>query len=189
MVKIVKAASFGPEIVTLRDLTAAPTLQGPAGALQTVTHGVEQMDKWISLADRGVSMLGRLDSIMGKVAVVQGRPPAQQQQQQQQHERAVVIMPEGDGHRINTDRPQQQPPGDPGAIPVLLTPEAAARLQQGPAPVDVRQIIGALDMIAKLQPGLTVQELSDTMKARPDECQRIMDAAVSGKLPGMPNGS
>jgi hypothetical protein len=184
MVKIVKAASFGPEIVTLRDLTAAPTLHGPAGALQTATHSVEQMDKWISLADRGVSLLGRLDSIMGKVAVVQGRPPAQQHQQERHYREPPVIMP-AQGQGINADL-QQQPTGDPAAIPALITPEMAARLQQ--PPVDITQIIGALDMIAKLQPGLTVQELSDTMKARPDECQRIMDAAVSGKLPGMPNG-
>jgi len=169
MVKIIKAPA-GPEITTFRDL-AGVKAAGPGGPLQQASTAVESLDKWISLADRGISMLGRVDSILGRVGTLKG---GQQQQQQAPPPQRLLDAPAG--MMINKDL-QQGPPGDPEPGPVQV-------LQRGPPPpVDVNQIIGALDMIAKMQPGLTVQELSDTMKARPEEVQRILTVALTGGLP------
>jgi hypothetical protein len=168
MVKIVRAPA-GPEIITFRDL-AGIKAAGTGGPLQQASSAVESLDKWISLADRGISMLGRVDSILGRVGTLKGG----QQQQQAPPPQRLLDAPAG--MMINKDL-QQQPPGDPEQGPVQV-------LQRGPPPpVDVQQIIGALDMISKMQPGLTVQELSDTMKARPEEVQRILTVALIGGLP------
>ena len=170
MVKIIKAA-VGPEIITFRDL-AGVKAAGTGGPLQQASTAVESLDKWISLADRGISMLGRVDSILGRVGTLKGG----QQQQGGQAPPPQRLLDAPAGMMINKDL-QQLPPGDPEQGPVQV-------LQRGPPPpVDVNQIIGALDMIAKMQPGLTVQELSDTMKARPEEVQRILTVALTGGLP------
>jgi hypothetical protein len=116
-------------------------------------------------------MLGRVDSILGRVDHLKG---GQQQGGQVPPPQRLLDAPAG--MTINKDL-QERSSGDPEQGPVQV-------LQRGPPPpVDVQQIISALDMIAKMQPGLTVQELSDTMKQRPDEVQRILTVALSRELP------
>jgi hypothetical protein len=183
MVKIVKPAAAGPEIVTLQDLMRGPPVATataqPAGALHQAQDAVNQMDKWISLADRGLGMLGKVDSIMSRVQAMQGRaPPAQRDQRGPAPDQGIVMMPPGERGPINADHAGQAPPGDPPATP-------AGR----PQGVDIRQIIGALDMIAKSTPGITVEQLAESMKHQPEACQRVLDAARSGKLPGVPDGT
>jgi hypothetical protein len=75
---------------------------------------------------------------------------------------------------VNAERPA----GDPGPVPQAQLPRPA---------VDVREIIQALDMIAKMTPGITVEQLAQSMAARPDECQRILDTAIRGKPPEVAN--
>jgi hypothetical protein len=173
MVKIVKTAALGPEIITLKDLTGAKAAASPQSSLQAAASAVESMDKWIGLADRGITMLGRVDSIFGRIQTFQrpGGPPDSERVQQM--EQRMIRLPAGES-RINSDLVQQ---------PGLQDPPAAAAVRGQAPPVDIAQVIGALDMIAKLQPGLTVQELSDSMKVRPDECQRILSVAMGENIP------
>lgn len=193
MVKVIKTAPMGaPDIVRFHDLTGSGTAPaynpvGVTGAapspLVVAKDAVNSIDSWINIADKGITMLGRVDSILARVQTLQR--PGQQQQQgpgapAQQPAPTMLHAPPAD-MQVNADPDyrnapapvpvQQAPPGD--------LPGPAA----GPAPgVPLDAIVRALDMIATGSPGITVEQLSAGIKRNPVQVQHILDAFAAGSM-------
>ena len=186
MVKVITGATpKGPEIVTLADLTrpaaSIPTSEtGSVSVLQTATEGINTLDKYISLADRGIGLLGRMDSVLQRVQEIQlrGAGPGSQQRQAPGPEQFERVPP--GGSRINADPPQDITPEPvPSAIPAMITPEMAARLQKPSQTIPVEQIIQVLAMVEQLQPGITVAELKCSVEKQPEAIQRLLNVYAS----------
>lgn len=167
MVKIVRAAATGPEIVTLRDLTgpvtgAAPAPSTPASALQAAGDAVNSIDKWINIADKGITMLGRFDSILGKVQNIRGAPAGQQQQR-------IPVQRESEHIEYEHGTPAARagpplPPPDPAAVTPAPAPAAPVLPAGG---ISVPQLVQVMSMIDNMQPGITVAELRDAILRNP----------------------
>ena len=188
MVKIVKSAPMGvPDIVRFHDLTnPGAGLVGGAGQapasvspLTVAKDAVNSVDQWINIADKGITMLGRVDSILERVQGIQQRQgmmppgpgPAQVPAQ-------LERLPPG-ATRINSDPviPPQDPAGDPpGPEPAALMTEPASG-----SPVDVGGIVQVLDMISMGQPGITVEEMSAAIKRNPAQVQHLLNVFLAGR--------
>jgi hypothetical protein len=180
MVKIVKAAPMGvPDIIRFHDLTAIPAQAAPPGsavsALQSVKSTADQLDSWIHMADKGITMLGQVDSIVARAQdmfnkrVQQGggqqQPPPTGKRPSMQP-MSAPILPE-----MMPAAPVQQPAPVPGPAPA-----SAAPVPGGSPIVPLPAIIQALDMIAGMQPGITVTELSEAIKRNPGQVEHIIQA-------------
>lgn len=198
MVKTVKVASMGvPEIVKFSDLTGTgpgvPAVPGAASAapnpLVMAKDAVNNIDQWINIADKGITLLGRVDSILSRVQTLQR--PGQQQGPGPAQVPAGPLMTAPAGMVVNAD-PQYQaqqaapapaPAGDPAAIPVIvdgkpqmMTPEQMVSHNAKAHPVPVNVIVQALDTVEKLQPGISVAQLSESIKRNPVQVQHLLDA-------------
>jgi len=183
MVKVVTPAAMGvPDIVKFADLTRtgpAPGTPGaPINALATAKEAVNSIDDWIKIADKGVTLLGRVDSILGRVQAIQGNQRPQQQQGpgpvQQPPPRMIQAAPPD--MVVNADPAFQQQQAAPAPVQVQQPPQADPQLPAaGPGRVPVHVIVQALDTVEKLQPGITAAQLSDSIKRNPEQVQRLLD--------------
>jgi len=174
MVKVVHGGPApGPDIITARDflpqapgVALAPVQGAPPTALAGAQNAVNEIDKWINIADKGITMLGRVDSILSRVQGIQGQRG--QVQQPPPARESAVIMPDIPA-RINSD--PVQPPAEPIA--------AAVQVAQGPAAppaIDVESLIQIMTVIDNLQPGVSVAELRDAIARNPDQVSRLLAA-------------
>lgn len=175
MVKVI-SVSAKPEIVTLGDLMRSPAqapaqISGPT-AIQSVSDAVNNIDKWISLADRGVSLFGQVDRILQRVQTIKG-PAQPQQAPPEQYNR----VPAG-STRINADIPDDAPQVSPAppSIPPRPDPviELSPAVQQAPG-INVLQIAEALKMIDKMQPGVTCADLAESIQHNPAGVQKLVN--------------
>lgn len=184
MVKVVSGIGSRPEIVTLADLAgvgkgpAAMQVQGsaPVSVLQTASDAVNNIDRWISLADRGVSLFGQVDRILQRVQTIKGPGPAPAQAPApEQYSRVPpgsirvnadpVVMPEPE-----LQRPEPVKPFEP-TIPAGYEP---------PPAINVLQIAEALKMIDHMQPGVTCAELAESIKHNPAGVQKLVNVYLGG---------
>lgn len=177
MVKVVKGMSVGPEIVTIRDLIPAGNPAGGAGPAAVspaagIESAVNNLDKYISLADRGITLLGRLDSIVGKVQARRAAPeqPPQIPVHRECEHLEYVHGAEAVPARAST-RPDTPGPEIPNPAP---TPAAG--------PITLGQIIQVLDMLDKMQPGITVRQLHEAITKQPEAVAHIIAVYTGQKL-------
>jgi len=185
MVKIVKAAATGPEIVTIRDLipgtgpAATAPAAGASNPVAAIESSVNTLDKYISLADRGVTLLGKLDSIVGKVQA--RRAPAQPPQ--------IPVQRETQNFEYVHGTPGPAPVTQAAPAPTVQQqqsgPEISAPISAtAPAPagggINLAQILQVLDMIDKVQPGITVRALHETIARNPEGVARIITTYTGG---------
>jgi hypothetical protein len=175
MVKIVPMGiPKGPEIVTLESLTRpatgiSPGVGGTVSPLQAATETVNALDKYISLADRGVSLLGRVDSILQRAQDLRphGSPAGPGPVQH------LERLPPG-ATRINSDPPVIIPvPEAPIAAPVPVIQPGPVNPPQG---ISLDQVIMVLGVIEGMQPGITVAELRASIERQPEAVQRLIEA-------------
>lgn len=175
------------EIVRFRDLMGTPqpgpaAVQGVAEApdlLSSAKGAVNTLDQYIKLADQGVTMFGRIDSILSRVQQIrsgpQGPAPGRGPGPAQLPPGALMEAPAGMCFNADQVRsvPQPvavQPPA--GDLPAPAPGPASAQ----PAPkIPLGAIVQALDMIAAAQPGVTVADLSAAIKRNPNEVQHLLD--------------
>jgi len=178
MVVVKKALGAGPEIITARDLLApagggglspAPA-QGEVSLLDTGKRTINTLDSYITLADKGITMLGRIDSIASKFMQRSGG-----QQQQQARQIPVVRETEAPITYVHGSPTEPVQPAAAAAAPVqaAITPAPAPAPQAG---IDVGQIVQALDIVEKMQPGITVKELREAIAKQPDAIANIIRA-------------
>jgi hypothetical protein len=178
MVKVVSVAAK-PEIVSLGDLMRTPAqvqaqVNGPT-TIQTASEAVNNIDKWISLADRGVSLFGQVDRILQRVQTLKGPGPVPAQAQPGQPGQPAQYdrVPAG-ATRINADHddPPQVSPAPP-SLPPRPDPEIP---NPAPAPgINVLQIAEALKMIDKMQPGVSCAQLAESIQHNPAGVQKLVN--------------
>lgn len=169
---VISQKKTGTEIISLNDVVhagaqAVPVArQGMAMAGQPGAADLERLEKYIVLADKGISLLGRAEAIIGPILAKRsmtidpgaGQPP-------------VRYGPD-DGSRVNKDPPQERP-SEPHGEPVAASEPAA-----GINPLD---IAGALRMIDNQAPGITAVQIADLIEKNPDAVGRLMQMALAGK--------
>ena len=169
---VISQKKTGTEIISLNDVVhagaqAVPVArQGMAMAGQPGAADLERLEKYIVLADKGISLLGRAEAIIGPILAKRsmtidpgaGQPP-------------VRYGPD-DGSRVNKDPPQERQP-EPHS-----EPEAASEPAAGINPLD---IAGALRMIDNQAPGITAVQIADLIEKNPDAVGRLMKTALAGK--------
>lgn len=169
---VISQKKTGTEIISLNDVVhagaqAAPIArQGMAMAGQPGAADLERLEKYIVLADKGISLLGRAEAIIGPIMAKRamvpdtgaGQPP-------------VRYGPD-DGSRVNKDPPQERPPE------AHNEPVAASEPAAGINPLD---IAGALRMIDNQAPGITAVQIADLIEKNPDAVGRLMKTALAGK--------
>ena len=152
--------------------------QNPS-ALATVQGAVNDVDKWINIADKGISLLGRFDSILGKIQGIQANRARQAAPQQQHPVQDAIIMPEMG--RVNADPPQQPPVQEPAAEAMNTLVNVNELKSAVPGGIQLPQLLQVMDMIDKLQPGITVRDLHDSIGRNPDQVARLI-AAYTGTM-------
>lgn len=191
MVKQIKVVPMGnpaaAEIVRMRDLVGSPQ-SVPAGVTEvaqapdlysSAKGAVNTLDQYIKLADQGVTMLGRLDSIFSRVQQIRAGPqaPAPGRGPGPAQLPPGPLMEAPAGMMINADPAHRAPP-PVAAQPLPADPPAPAPAPASAAPapkIPLGAIVQALDMIAGAQPGVTVADLSAAIKRNPNEVQHLLD--------------
>jgi len=171
VIKSVKGAS---EIVGISDVLGAPS-KVPAGAIPAGVGDIEiaRLEKWIVLADKGISLIGRAEGIIRPILERQGvtqQAPAPPQ---------YVRLPPGEGGNINAEKTEPGTQNAEGGTPIPASPPAPV-----PAPVNIdpMQIAGALRMIDNQAPGITACQIADLIEKNPEAVGRLMGAAMQGGL-------
>jgi len=169
---VISQKKTGTEIISLNDVVhagaqAVPVArQGMAMAGQPGAADLERLEKYIVLADKGISLLGRAEAIIGPILAKRSMtndPVAGQ---------TPIRYGPDDGSRVNKDPPQERPPDHHDE------PEAASEPAAGINPLD---IAGALRMIDNQAPGITAVQIADLIEKNPDAVGRLMQMALAGK--------
>lgn len=167
---VISQKKTGTEIISLNDVVhagaqAVPVArQGMAMAGQPGAADLERLEKYIVLADKGISLLGRAEAIIGPIMAKRSMTNDTGAGQ------TPVRYGPDDGSRVNKDPPQERPP-EPHGEPVAASEPAA-----GINPLD---IAGALRMIDNQAPGITAVQIADLIEKNPDAVGRLMKTALS----------
>lgn len=172
---VISQKKTGTEIISLGDVVhagaqVAPVArQGMAMAGQPGAADLERLEKYIVLADKGISLLGRAEAIIGPILAKRSMtidPGAGQ---------TPIRYGSDDGSRVNKDPTQERTP-EPDCEPVAATDSTA-----GINPLD---IAGALRMIDSQAPGITAVQIADLIEKNPDAVGRLLKTALSsgGKI-------
>ena len=182
---VISQKKTGTEIISLNDVVhagaqAVPVArQGMAMAGQPGAADLERLEKYIVLADKGISLLGRAEAIIGPIMAKRsmtidpgaGQTPIRYGPDPGAGQKPIRYGPD-DGSRVNKDPPQERPP-EPHSEPVAASEPAA-----GINPLD---IAGALRMIDNQAPGITAVQIADLIEKNPDAVGRLMKTALAGK--------
>lgn len=168
---IKKPAGQTGEIIGIQDVLhtgaqAAPLVRQMApGEID-----LARLEKWIVLADKGISLLGRAEAIVGPII----RERATNQQGEQVNKDVPRYGP-GEGININAEKEGRPPtPDTPAVLPAASPPT-------GPPEIDPLQIAGTLRMIDGQMPGITAVQIAQLIEAHPEEVGRLMKAAMGGR--------
>lgn len=162
-----------PEIVTVDDLIGSHAAEGvPAASLPSGSPNVDKLEQWIrlldkglSIADRGITILGKADNIVRNLTEVIMKNNSQQQQQQPQQVLYQV---------------QQQPQPMPAAVERVADAEhhqvqqAAAEADQGKQLITAERISSVLSMLLNQCPDMTVKELKELIDRNPDTINTML---------------
>jgi hypothetical protein len=165
---VISQKKTGTEVISFNDVVhagaqAVPVArQGMQMAGQPGAADLERLEKYIVLADKGISLLGRAEAIIGPIIAKRAAPA----------EPAPVRYGADDGSRVNKEAPQERAQ-EPHNEPVAASQPAA-----GINPLD---IAGALRMIDGQAPGITAVQIADLIEKNPDAVGRLMSAALSKK--------
>ena len=175
-----------PEIVTVDDLIGSHAAEGvPAASLPSGSPNVDKLEQWIrlldkglSIADRGITILGKADNIVRNLTEVIMKNNSQQQQQQpQQVLYQVQQQPQPMPAAVEgvADAEDQQPitNADAGADAAAAeaVPAAAA---EGKQLITAERISGVLSMLLNQCPDMTVKELKDLIDRNPDSINTML---------------
>jgi len=166
-----------PEIVTVDDLIGQPAEAVPAASLPSGSPNVDKLEQWIrildkglSIADRGITILGKADNIVRNLTEVIMKNNSQQQQQPQQ-----VLY-----------QVQQQPQPMPAAVERVADAEnhqvqqaaaegvPAAEADQGKQLITAERISSVLSMLLNQCPTMTVSELKELIDRNPDTINTML---------------
>ena len=177
VIKSVKGAS---EIVGISDVLGAGT-RTPAGVAIPAGVGdieIARLEKWIVLADKGISLIGRAEGIIRPIMERQGimrEIPAAPPQ--------YVRLPPGEGANINAEKSEHGTQNTESSAPIPAnSPAPVPAPAPGSLPIDPMQIAGALRMIDNQAPGITATQIADLIEKNPEAVGRLMGAAMQGGL-------
>lgn len=168
-----------PEIVTVDDLIGSPSAEAvPAASLPSGSPNVDKLEQWIrildkglSIADRGITILGKADNIVRNLTEVIMKNNSQQQQQQPQQVLYQV---------------QQQPQPMPAAVERVADAEhhqvqqaaaegvPAAEADQGKQLITAERISSVLSMLLNQCPTMTVSELKELIDRNPNTINTML---------------
>ena len=191
VVEKAKSTVIDAEIISVKDLlpgsSTPAAAAGPAGdavdGIQKIEGWLKMLDRGISLADRGVTLFGKAEGIVKNLTDVAHHKLAIQQQPQQQ----PVIMQQGPPPQI----PPPAPPAEPPRIPItiqgkqaMMTPDEVSQLieqlQRPPATAD--QISGVLGMLLGQSPSMSVEELKTLIDRNPKQIDHLIAFGTGGRL-------
>lgn len=180
VIKAAKTIKSGAEIVGISDVLGAgkSAVSGIVTPLPPGELEIARLEKWIVLADKGISLIGRAEGIIRPILERQGmssQAPAPVQ---------YVRLAPGEGGNINAEKGEGSMQNAERSAPVTTPAPAPA---PAPAPVqaagiDPMQIAGALRMIDNQAPGITASQIADLIEKNPDAVGRLMGAALSGGM-------
>ena len=149
------APSVG-DIVTAKDLVVGTT---KAASTVTADPQVAALEKYVLLADKGITMLGQFSGIVEKAKGLLG----EREQPTQEQVPIIRETPPPDMPRITRANEDVAPPA--------------------PLGVGASEISGALDMILSQSPDLTVAQLKELIDAQPDAINNILAMYTQGGKP------
>lgn len=168
-----------PEIVTVDDLIGRAEAVPAAASMPSGSPNVDKLEQWIrlldkglSIADRGITILGKADNIVRNLTEVIMKNNSQQQQQQPQQVLYQV---------------QQQPQPMPAAVERVADAEhhqvqqaaaeavPAAEADQGKQQlITAERISNVLSMLLNQCPDMTVKELKELIDRNPDTINTML---------------
>jgi len=155
-----------PDIVTLQDVVSV------ARPIERMTAGeteIAKLEKYIVLADKGISLLGRAEGIIGPLIEKYGGQKTTTTSEPVRIARENEIPP-GEGGNINKES-GNAPPAT-GNIPPPGPPPA-------PVPgINAMSIAKVLRMIDGQCEGITALQMAELIEKNPDEVGRVMTAAI-----------
>lgn len=164
MVRTVKPGKAGfpspiGEIIQFGDLVGSgDSPGGGVGGLLGKGSPLDQFDKMISIGDRVVTGLGRIDSIISRFQPIIAKI-------------APAPMENPYAAREIRTPPVESPPASPASPPAPPAPVVHSK-------ISVQNIAQGLAM---LPDNLTVGDLKKELAKRPEEIQKILDAFTGGK--------
>lgn len=178
-----------PEIVTVEDLlggssagsaSAAESVPMPSGSpnVDKLEQWIRILDKGLSIADRGITILGKADSIVKNISEVLMK---QQQQQQQQPAQQGYLMPAEEFRNIrasscsSTDagQGQVQPADNDHACSCSSCSSTDAEPGQVQL-ITAERISSVLSMLLSQCPTMTVKELKELIDRNPDTINTML---------------
>ena len=181
-----------PEIVTVQDLLGGGSSGAAASAADAVpvssgSPNVDKLEQWIrildkglSIADRGITIIGKADSIVRNISEVLMK---QQQQQQQQTAQQVYLMPAEEFKNIravpagSTDagQGQVQPADNDHACSCSSCGSCSSTdAEPGPQLITAERISSVLSMLLSQCPPMTVKELKELIDRNPDTINTML---------------
>ena len=167
-----------PEIVTVDDLIGRGAEAVPAASMPSGSPNVDKLEQWIrlldkglSIADRGITILGKADNIVRNLTEVIMKNNSQQQQQQPQQVLYQV---------------QQQPQPMPAEVERVADAEhhqvqqaaveavPAAEADQSKQLITAERISSVLSMLLNQCPDMTVKELKELIDRNPDTINTML---------------
>ena len=175
---IEEQTTITPEIVTVDDLIGSHAAEGVPASIPSGSPNVDKLEQWIrlldkglSIADRGITILGKADNIVRNLTEVIMKNNSQQQQQQPQQVLYQV---------------QQQPQPMPAAVERVADAEhhqvqqaaaegvPAAEADQGRQLITAERISGVLSILLNQCPTMTVKELKELIDRNPDTINTML---------------
>lgn len=173
---VISQKKTGTEVISFNDVVhagaqAVPVArQGMAMAGQPGAADLERLEKYIVLADKGISLLGRAEAIIGPIIAKRAMMPDAGGNGQGT---PITRYGTDDGSRINKDPPGPGPAPVPAHVAESLPP---APVQE--SPVSPLKIASALRMIDGQAPGITAIQIAELIEKNPEAVGRLMQAAL-----------
>lgn len=166
---VVRKKNTGTEIIGFSDVVhagaqAAPVVrQGMTMAGQPGAADLERLEKYIVLADKGISLLGRAESIIAPIM-------ARRQMAESGGQETIRYVPDPGGS-INKEAPGDSPPA-------AVSPPAGSPPAGSPPAVSPLKIASTLRMIDGQAPGITALQIAELIEKNPEAVGRLMEAAL-----------
>lgn len=156
----VTGAKPAADIVTAQDLiSTARAATTVVDAIPVVDPQVAALEKYLILADKGITMLGQLQGLLDRFQGLRGQTT-----------------------------PETPPPAPVTRIPYVEEmdiPENAEVTDMSPIKsIGAKEISQVLDMLLSQQPELTVSQLKQLIDANPDVIDHMLHVYMSGSVEG-----
>lgn len=182
MVKILKPRKPAADIITAADVVNATrsirAVAGPGTPPATIDPQVAALEKYLVLADKGITILSQIQGLMGKYRdIVGSATPAPPPPVHREPYRADVAdlpprHPEPDDEVHDEDEPIE---------PREVIPMANSSIKC----VGAAEISQVLAMILSQQPELTVEQLKQLIDNNPDMIDHLLHVYMTGGEVGL----